>query len=1210
MSAKLYQRLSKPLLWAFVLPFGLAMMGQDSCPTTTDQDQDGWAVEEGDCDDTNPEVYPGAEEVCNGIDDNCDGSVDEGLPIVTYYPDNDGDGYGAPFPTQEGCTQPEGFVEVPGDCNDRDETINPDAEEVCDGVDNDCNDVVDDAPDAPQWWVDGDGDGYGALWPPPIRNCEQPEGYAGEPGDCDDEDPAVNPGAEEVCNGIDDNCDGRVDEGTGVRTVYPDEDGDGFGDPEGAVTTCEPMPGYILIGGDCDDTNPDVNPGAEDVCNGIDDNCDGEVDENGGPVTWYPDRDGDGYGAPRPTITSCDQPPGYVAENGDCDDDNPEINPGAEDVCDGVDNDCDGDVDDGLTATTYYPDADGDGFGASEPSIVECHPVPGYVKVDGDCDDQNPEVNPDAQEVCDGLDNNCDGNVDEGLEFYTWYRDRDGDGYGTLVGAVEDCTQPSGYASMSGDCDDTNPGINPGADEVCNGLDDNCNGEIDEGGGLATWYADADGDGYGVDTDTVESCEQPEGYAPQDGDCNDSNPSIHPFADEVCDSLDNNCNGTADEDAIDASVWYLDADGDGYGVDTDTVSACSAPSGYVADATDCDDTDASVHPGADEVCEDGVDQNCDGVDDECPVVDADGDGYAEDVDCDDSDPTVYPGADEICEDGVDQDCDGSDIACPCTDADGDGYCVEEDCDDSDPEVNPAADEVCDGVDNNCDGQVDEGFVNGSVGWWYDEDGDGFGGALATEDCIPYDLVVAVRGDCDDADPAVHPGASDPAGDGVDQDCGGTEGPDVHVGFGSESADSIANALAAASNGTVIWVAPGYYMESMISFNGKAVTLASVAMAGETTIDAGGAGPVFVFEWGEGADSVINGFTLTGGSAAVGGALYIAGSNPTIEYCRLVGNYAESSGGAIFVSGGTPTITDTFIGNNSTGSAGKGGAIYLENAEARIYYSTLEGNTAYDGGGIYFYYSDAEVRNVRIVNNSADNKGGGFFSDYSSPTITNSVIAGNESVANGGGMFLSSKAPNIRHCLFYGNYSANKGGAGHLYYSSPLLIHCVFVNNNAGVDAGGLNLYANGTKPTIYNSVFAYNGFYNIYLNSAGGVPVPTVTYSCLYNPDGVGNHNMESLDPTNLVVEPQFLEYDVDGIPSNFHLALSSPLVDAGGSAYSADPDGSVPDIGNFGGANAAKWDLDHDGYMNYFWPGTIDDAPSGHDPMDYDADDGNAAVH
>ena len=205
MSPKLYQTFSQPPLWAFVLPFALAVMGQDACQTVTDEDGDGWAVEEGDCDDTDPAIYPGAEEVCNGIDDNCDGQVDEGLPVATYYPDKDEDGYGAPMPTQDACEQPEGFVEIPGDCDDLDPAINPDAEEVIDGRDNDCDGIADDGTDE----SDADGDGVTIA-----------------DGDCDDSDPAINPDAVETCDSADNDCDGLIDEQLG-EVWYLDADNDG-----------------------------------------------------------------------------------------------------------------------------------------------------------------------------------------------------------------------------------------------------------------------------------------------------------------------------------------------------------------------------------------------------------------------------------------------------------------------------------------------------------------------------------------------------------------------------------------------------------------------------------------------------------------------------------------------------------------------------------------------------------------------------------------------------------------------------------------------------------------------------------------------------------------------------------------------------------------------------------------------------------------------
>ena len=163
--------------------------------------------------------------------------------------------------------------------------------------------------------------------------------------DCDDTDAGVNPGATEVCNGIDDDCDGLVDESGGNATWYADTDGDGYGDANSTTVACTAPPGYVSDDTDCDDTDAGVNPGATEVCNGIDDDCDGLVDESGGNATWYADTDGDGYGDAGSTVTACTQPPGYVADNTDCDDTNGSINPSADEVCDGVDNDCDGTVD-------------------------------------------------------------------------------------------------------------------------------------------------------------------------------------------------------------------------------------------------------------------------------------------------------------------------------------------------------------------------------------------------------------------------------------------------------------------------------------------------------------------------------------------------------------------------------------------------------------------------------------------------------------------------------------------------------------------------------------------------------------------------------------------------------------------------------------------------------------------------------------------------
>jgi hypothetical protein len=187
----------------------------------------------------------------------------------------------------------------------------------------------------------------------------------------------------------------------------------------------------------------------------------------------------------------------------------------------------------------------------------------------------------------------------------------------------------------------------------------------------SVWPLDLDGDGF-AGTTTVESCERPAQAAEQGGDCDDSDPSVYPGAEEVCNGKDDNCDGVVDPPAL---TWYVDADGDGYGDPERTVEHCAQPEGAVDNDLDCDDTRADVHPGAVEIWYDGVDQDCDGWSD----YDADGDGYDSDLyggtDCDDTDPLVNPGAEEICYNGIDDNCNGSADECglageiPMTDAD-------------------------------------------------------------------------------------------------------------------------------------------------------------------------------------------------------------------------------------------------------------------------------------------------------------------------------------------------------------------------------------------------------------------------------------------------------------------------------------------------------------------------------------------------------------
>ena len=264
------------------------------------------------------------------------------------------------------------------------------------------------------------------------------------------------------------------------------------------------------------------------------------------------DADGDGF-----------------SQEEDCNDTDASIYPEALENCDGVDNDCDGIIDaqdpDIQDAMTLYGDADGDGVGGDSFMLFSCEPVSGYVETNSDCNDVNPNTFPDAVEICDGEDNNCDDEIDEGVEI-TFYEDGDFDGFGNSDVTQEACTPPLGFVYNSLDCDDSLATIHPGALEICDGEDNNCDGDIDEEAINAnTYYIDEDADSFGGGA-SIQSCELPEGYAFTSSDCDDGNADIHPDALEVCDGIDNNCDGTQDgADATDSVMWYLDFDVDGYG---------------------------------------------------------------------------------------------------------------------------------------------------------------------------------------------------------------------------------------------------------------------------------------------------------------------------------------------------------------------------------------------------------------------------------------------------------------------------------------------------------------------------------------------------------------------------------------------------------------------------------------------------------------------
>ena len=223
-----------------------------------------------------------------------------------------------------------------------------------------------------------------------------------------------------------------------------------------------------------------------------------------------------------------------------------------------------------ITPTLFYADTDNDGFGDLTNDSLSCSVPVGFVANNTDCNDANAAINPTT----------------------VWYMDMDGDLLGDLLSTFTGCTPPTGYVLNSDDCDDTNASVTT----------------------PTTYYSDVDQDGFGDDATAADFCVTPPSMVAIGGDCNDNNNTIYPGAPEICDGFDNNCNGTNDEGLI-FNTYYLDSDNDQYGAGIGLVSCQTIPlPGYVLVNGDCDDMNPNVYPGATEILDNDLDENCDGVD--------------------------------------------------------------------------------------------------------------------------------------------------------------------------------------------------------------------------------------------------------------------------------------------------------------------------------------------------------------------------------------------------------------------------------------------------------------------------------------------------------------------------------------------------------------------------------------------------------------------
>ncbi len=1227
----------------------------------------GWLLQGGDCDDSRADVVPGATEICDLADNNCNGLIDDNaVDAVQYYADADGDGHGGVVVFA--CDLRFGLTDTPGDCNDADAATHPGAPEicgdavrqdctalsvndcdsdgfedmdaggtdcddsradvfpggteVCDGHDNDCDGDFDGddsdigTSDLKTWYVDDDGDGHGTSVPVVAGACTPPPGTADNTDDCDDSDGDVFPGAPERCDGVANDCDAPtlidVDPIYDIPEYHLDGDLDGFGSPNvsWAQTCAAPSTGqWTLDASDCNDADIDVSPAANEVCDGVDNDCDGSVDADDPsvqPPVWYADNDGDGWGVATDAVVGCSQPAGYVSGAGDCNDFDDTTNPAAPEVCDGgADNDCDGQADDqdpDVSSTiVWYADTDSDGFGDPNTTLTRCSQPNNFVANDQDCDDGDLSVSPAAVETCDGRDNDCDGDLDDAdsnvANTPQWYADTDNDGFGDLDAPSRACERPNGYLPQGGDCDDDTADVFPGAPEICDGLDNDCDGDVDDddsGVQGDEWFVDADGDGHGSDTSIIRACLDPgNGWAPVDDDCDDTDAAVHAGSDEFCNGIDDDCDGQiddADPSLVGGQSFWIDVDDDGFGNANYQVAACTAPSGYVANDTDCFDLSAATYPGAPELC-DNLDNDCDGLDDASDPdvagsgaqtfwLDSDSDGWG-----DDNNPVqacFQPG----------------------------GYAWSGgDCDDTEPSVFPGAPEDCsDGLDNDCNGFVDDGF---SQPHWPDNDSDGWGDPNATSiDTCGAAGYVPNDQDCDDGDPTLFPGS----------------GQIILVDGGTNGLAIVQEAVDMACDGNVIEIDAnhGPYTEPIVlskrsltfrGINGRAVievnngpavqidgdgTFGPNNFAGlefrdiDNSFNTGGAFHISQF-----ATVFIDDVSIESASAGVGSALYIHESYVQLRNAEIR-NTTDDSTGAIYADFNTYLEAEDVLFNNCTGGA-------IGTFQAEVVLRRVEVFNSYGNGtgSINLDESMATIEDLRLGETS-----GLHVTNYSSfrdVSLTRARIYRTRGHALGvWGQNAFVNASNLAIAgVFDDNTYSYAGHALNLEDNGGISLR---QGTLVGTDGAGVFL-DNGGHGEIINTIVADNDGGNFDQGSAGSDPSVT---SLMYDTAVTGA--LGFVGATNSVhASPDFVGWRTRYVaPHSIDLTLHnmsgrvSPGIDMGDSG-TIDPDSTVSDIGASGGELAGHWfehyfDSDTDGLYDgweMLWFGSLSEGPGD----DFDGD-------
>ena len=768
-----------------------------------------------------------------------------------------------------------------------------------------------------------------------------------------------------------------------------------------------------------------------------------------------------------------------------------------------------------------------------------------------DCDPSDPQVHPEAEEVSDCKDNDCDGVIDE----ETVTHDDDQDGYcegGDLGDGIQCCD-----GSEPNDCDDTDSAVSPGEDEACDGLDTNCDGDIPDD------EIDDDGDGF-------------LGCA---GDCDDTDAAVHPDAIEVCDGTDNDCNPETDEAVDDDQDLYSECDGD------------------------CDDGDVLFNPLAWELC-DGLDNDCDGtVDEQCR-------------DCDRSVPLDHATIQEALDAAV-----PADLVCiePGTYAEN--------------LVAPGPDMFIVGIAGpgvtivdgggldrvmTIDGTATGDFLMRGLTLVYG--GASYGGGLYVQGSAPRLVNLIIRSNgagqgggvyLEDAEvtilnSAIYENYSNISGGGIhitgdstiliDSTYVVTNQSDYGGGLAVSDGATVSVVASVISNNTTTWSGAGLAGDySTILIEDSEVNVNHSNWVG---------GGFYAFD---SALTLVNTHVEgnTGDSGGGGGYLNscVEGGMDGVFFHE---NVSYVDGGGLYVDGGLATLTDTiFEGNVAVDS---GGGLYVTGAELVASGLGLQSNQADNGGGLLATGSVVRADNLRFLSNTSIESCAGALFEWGTADLTGITAIGNQATTDGGGLcFVLQTESSLHQARILDNAAAESGGGLQVTANGPMEIgNATIHGNSAGTYGGGLNV-AFGSTAAVSDSSFSENT-----AGSSGGgfyqsLSTATVEHSNVWanTPDDYGG----IADPTgvdgNLALDPLYLDTTgADATSWDLHLDPTSPLVDAGIAGW-PDPDAGTGDIGAYGGPDAGRWDLDRDGYFEWWQPGPYDPAyaAEGWDCEDQDLD-------